>query len=1712
MAKHSNSPASSGPAGSHFEGQVAAYYLLSVLAGTEPRGLPSSIINRVELQRAGEGFPLDDVIVHAQHNRGKPAVLEIQVKRSIQFTPTDSVFSSVVNQIVEASRKPEFDSIRYELAIATAKSSRKIDGAYQEVLTWARQLGNPSTFFERLERAGSANDDMRSFVNTFKANLVNAGASDDNETVWKLLSKLQILVFDFTTEGSVADELAKERAVRVLHPDDSNRAPELWRILIELSIRVAASGGDRDRSRIISDLENYSFRFTGERRFNSAQAAINEASSNALADIGNQVGTVRLTRHQRVVAVNNALSNGRYVEIRGDSGVGKSAVLKHFAEQVKEEAKPLVFSPNRTIPGGWIAMRSAIGFDGEARDLLSDCAACGSTIIFIDGLEFFSLQERTTIIDLVRAAADIPGFSVIATARREFGIDEPNWLPEDALSKLGIAPNVIIGEITDDEINELSIAAPSLSQLLSDEHPARDVARNLFRLARLARRKDDDPLPLTEVDMANQWWDTADGDTGAGHRERSRVLRNLAEQAISQIGPFDVSEYPATAVDALIASGTLQDFGSDKVSFKHDALREWAIACLTYDDMSLLQRFPLEQPAQSDLARSIELISRATLEKSSDSVNWQSLLENLSASGLHGSWRRNAILAIVRSEIATTLLTRASSLILANDGKLLSETIRLVMAVDVQQATDLLARVGMDTSIISNSLNIPSGASWLRLIIWLHSVEDRLPAAVISDIVDLYTNWSVGTFGYHVLTPSLQQSFYKWLTEIEEAREAEALRDLRSPFGGELAYEQLQALEADLRTGFLLLCHRTPKLAAQYLQELKGRKFKEQTVESILKFRGNLAQAAPAELAELTASALIPTENSGKDNQRRRNRGPFEFTDYQFHPASPSQGPFLDLLTHAPEQGKALIRQLVEHAVEFYSGGQDHGDDAISIFLQDGERTFPWTRSYNWSRNGAGHNCVTSGLMALEGWAHQKIEAGEPFEQVLSDTLGTHNCPAAYLLVAVDLILSHWPQSREAAIPYLACPKLLCIDRERAVNDSVKLPDLFGMNELQKEPAGVISIESLKKRSSRNLMLDNTLMNYAVFEPFEHREALKNMLNIAAKHLGAPDDDSTLRDPRFMAVYALNLIKPENYKKVPVQLKDGSHTEGFEYVSPESEKQHFLRLNQAVEESRNSTDMHLHLSVVVDDPSRSSAEFAAAAFEWAVNVDKNTLQENSEDSSSHEQDIVTVAMIAMRDGNTELREKCADWAHKVFTAALKAEADSVHRFRSGIRFNPCAIAFVGVVHAVRQCVLGFEVRDILEAVSNGNPAAAHSLETVASLLLEIDERLLPSILRIAFITCIKSSKRRWDTPNEEIEKLKAAQRSRAVEALKTELAWIANELSEPNWPDIPELEIKRRRGIRITTGASFKTVSEAPEQRPEEYFDHQAAALWLSNLRNFSLTGDHSWLQTITRTYSVWTTKANGAGLEAHEEVTDSPIEWNNAYYHLLASSLRRASLDEVDEHAIAPICSLPDKSFFDIISTFIRDVDEIFFNDLGLDGDTAIHIRSALAERMMQSRGWKWVRCSRESSIEMHIAPAIAVLLFNQYILSQPPSCYLLSKGIDQLDPFLETTKTLGQNGPSIFLAMATLNLLEVSPRPTHLLCLISVTMSWLEAFSDFTEFWADHGIGRRFCELIVAYLQKDPKVLDSLVSYKDDLHNILSGLISLGIPEAKRLEESLM
>ena len=186
----------------------------------------------------------------------------------------------------------------------------------------------------------------------------------------------------------------------------------------------------------------------------------------------------------------------------------------------------------------------------------------------------------------------------------------------------------------------------------------------------------------------------------------------------------------------------------------------------------------------------------------------------------------------------------------------------------------------------------------------------------------------------------------QWLTIVEDYNHPKY-----KEFRARLNDGEWTALATEVRETFLLFCSRTPQLASQYLKSFEGRKHAERSILQLLKFRGSLAQAAPKELADATIRVLIPPEADPDDDDHGPGwNGRFGFADYQFRPISPAQGPFYDLLSAAPAEGLRLIRTLVDRAISSFTGGRGPGDDLFTIHMSGGPRTFPWRRSYVWSR------------------------------------------------------------------------------------------------------------------------------------------------------------------------------------------------------------------------------------------------------------------------------------------------------------------------------------------------------------------------------------------------------------------------------------------------------------------------------------------------------------------------------------------------------------------------------------------------------------------------------------------------------------------------------------------------------------------------------------------------------------------------------------------
>lgn len=1097
-----------------------------MLIGAEPRGLPGIRILKVQFQRRADGHLLDDVIVHGEDAGGIAATLGVQVKRSVSFAPSDPVFRDVVLQMGQTVQRDDFTSARYEMAVAIERTSAPIEHYYQEVLRWARTHSTAAEFMAHIARRGQASEAMRTFVKTVRDHLSAANFSHDDEVVWRILRRFQILQFDFGHQGSLSEAWARDRARLLLAPSDAGRAGELWAIVAEAAAFAAATGGEWTAESLKTHVAaRNSFQWAGDLHLAGARRAIAEASRLTLADMRSAIGNVTIDRSPRMADLHAALSQHRYVEIRGDAGVGKSGVLKFFAEQIGIEAATLTLNPERTTPGGWFALRNALNCDCSAKELLSDLATDGGGFLLLDSVDQVDDPAvRATITDLIRAASEVDGFRVVVTARRQSAEDATEWLPADAIARLGPAPPITLSELSDEEVATLSAADSRLAALLDPGHVAKDVVRNLFRLSRLAVHSGSDPLPGTEVVMARQWWSSADGPAGGNARDRGRLIAAMAVAALSGVGSYRTDTAEPAAISDLLARGTIREVSRDLFAFGHDVLRDWGVACLLHDEPQRLDALPWSAAASAALVRGFELCARMALELAEDGNAWLGVFQRASAAGVHLSWRRAALMALVRNERAPLLLDRVMVPLTENSGVLLRELILTSIAADSEPAEAAFRRAGHDISLPPDIL-APVGHSWSRLLFWLMLRRDHLPATQLPTVVDLVARWLMATFGRDRLAPTLltwlHDCLVLWTAPYRPAGTSFSSGDL--DWG--LDYHEERALIALMRNAFLQYCEQVPELADRYLRSFIGRRPAGDVERALMKLYGATPRVAPAALAALTLYTLTAPDPNDDDRSAHRRHRPdrddFNMMGHEFHPPSPGQGPFYALLQASPIEGLNLIRAVIDHAIRARTGGQQPGDDALILPFATGSRRFTWRRSYDWSRGNSSSTIVASALMALELWAHGRADAGEPIDAILADLLGDGDTAAAYLLVAVDLLLSHCPADVAIAVPFLSSPALLLLDQDRQSLDAMSASGfaerlmasvLGGIPDIP-EPPGLAKLSTLNAKRSRQTSLQEMLSFIALSATDESRLLLQANLQREAERLGPPDPlQETLRD------------------------------------------------------------------------------------------------------------------------------------------------------------------------------------------------------------------------------------------------------------------------------------------------------------------------------------------------------------------------------------------------------------------------------------------------------------------------------------------------------------------------------------------------------------------------------------------------------------------------
>ncbi|MGX4807220.1 hypothetical protein [Bradyrhizobium guangdongense] len=1714
-------PAATGGAGPQFEAKVGAFYVLPLLSGGEPRGLPGATVRTVAFQQRVAAHPLDDVVVKAVNRDGSPAILEIQVKRTLTFTKSDTEFQDVVGQIWEAAQKPDFETSRYELAVAIARTTTRIEQAYQEVLHWARQLLDGATFAAHINRPAFASDAMRSFVDVFRTNLRLAGAPTDDETVWRLLRRFQILVFDFESAGSDYEHRARENLRWILGADQADRANDLWPVLIDFVGASARAAGAMDRAAVITTLEQqHGVRFTAHPYVRPVYERLTEAAEQALDEIDETVGGVRLARNQLIDEADKLLQQHPVMLIQGRPGVGKSAVMKHLAARLQSEGCVLVLRRGRVIAGGWSVMAHTIGWAGSQAELFNELGAGGGATLFIDNIDQIDDPgEWATVTDLLSQATRSQGWRIVATC----GVESDDWktrLPA-RVRAAGIG-SLVIGALSDEEKVDLSSQNKALALILAEGHPAKGIAENLFYLSRLVELgAGQDAGIATELDLACLWWRYGGGRSEDDRRfARLKLLRTIGAQAISNPSQatFNVDNLESAAVVELLRLESLrEEIRGASVTFRHDVLRDWTIGFQIHEDVNLLAAQPMERPLPVILARGLEIAARLALADDPSGQRWLALLAIAEREGCHGSWKRPILLALPRSEDALKLFVALTPVLLESGGRRLREIIRLVIAVESEPLAALIARVRPDIALPAlggGDFIAPKGSSWFPLVIWLTISAKSLPTELIPDAIKIFQAWLMTTHG-HNYPPNTQivGILFDWLALVESHVTHRVYRDI-SEVPPSLKIDHLDDVRNDIRMIAFSFANLNSTAAAQYLTGINSETIAYHDQQTLLKSPGTLPGAAPGPFADFALATLIEKDDPDRYYTRRRDYGPFEVHEHVFLDIPSDGGPFLSVLNASRDDGLRLIRGLVEHATQWRREQyQEQGTPfpQIKIAFPGNEIMFEGDLTvYRWARATGPSLIAATALRALEAWGHLQIEAGRPFNDVLRDVLGPDGSSVAFLAVAIDLALSHWQVAVDAAWPLAADPQLIQFDEDRFRHDisGVNRRPRAGGQQIQ--PALRVDLDAQRSRRTR---LFDMIGRYAFREDSTALTQLRTALEQVRDELDnqANDNQNRVAELRATVTRALRMLDVANWDAVTTTLQDGTQVQAYQFKEIPEEQQ--ARENQASQASANLQRMNIRLRIqsALLEPDQSTPALLHEALAWAkAQPAQIELQPDEEDDNYdaewNRRAVVMTAALVARDYEAQDRDKVLAWARPILLAATK-QNDREYFGNDQIQHNTTASAALGIV-ALFLRDQDETIRDMLLELSGyEHPAVLEALAQNLLHLSTVNDRIPRSIIRIVMAAAVHPRRAL------RVEEQKANDRlhREAVDAaIAAEQNWLDAEGAEPLWPELASWRSTPRRGIRLGGDGHIED-DDDDDDPPSRYVHEQAIAKLVHHLIRFTIKDVPVWAKDLSVHFMAWTDEANGPHGKDVRARDHRPNTWNIAFFDFVGVLSVALSHSEVVDLFLNRIIGFNDDAFHDAMASFLRGYDRATVATDTRSPENPADVRKLLAERIKQT--WNYRRLGREKGFtsESHAGDALTAMFYqpSRWAGSDRPTIPANWPGLPATMPTL-TDLVVGAT-TSGYIAGLFLNLIESSHDKALIPFVVRALTAWCSAYGVDRNFWAERNIGSRVCAWCDEVLTKDATARAGVTERADDLFRCLDILVQSGVAQARIIEDKL-
>jgi hypothetical protein len=1020
-------------AGFTFEDKVAATLAIEMLAGIKSLGADCEPLTRIERQ-AADWEPYGDLLLTTSDKNGNAVSCGASVKSNRRVTE-NGVDAEASQGLWTVIAKPVFRADVDLLGLFCAELAKKTSDQLHSLCQQAREL-SPIRLQEKIPQTN-----LRKIRDSFRG---PSGAAEAGRPGY-VLSRLIPREFDFEDATSRAEAEAIRLCGELILPESvqPDSAQLLWKECLTIAAEMRIKGGELSRERLAAKLRP-AFRLKDDPTDAGVWRQIRAASVSACDQVRSTLtGGLVLPRTEESATLEGKFTASRAMHVLGESGSGKSALVKRLAEEHAAAWAEIVWAKAEHLGNLLKTIPSLL----EAAQRLRR----PSGLLVIDAVDAVFADDQLREIGRTVAtltSGDGPAWKAVLICQTSEWTRVTRGLVKELPGHDALSVRFECSNLSSGDLAMVYAASRSIQQLAVRGDLRRLLCSPKIIDLLLAGQLAENRAMAGEADLVDWWWDeTVRGGKLIADEERAarQIAARMADDLTSEVSP-DATDVPAAALETLIRKRVLSRTVDGRLRFDHDLLADWSRVMHLRSLGETVLDFMRSRAENPPWLRAIRLLSQHWLERSADLERWRAVVNACTAAAKERKEPTAENLQVLDPWLegvaycadAGRALGLVRGELLANQGWLLGRFLRRLLYVGTLPDPVMQQRMRTidpnTAQTLAELFRLPLFPVWEPVIKFLLSIPEEATNFVPLELAELAPMWAR-------LEEYVQLQWHELADLVMFNGEKELRREVAGVYrheGATIRHSGGSKSRATIYSGALLAASQNPARAAKLALKAAGRIDWEPgdvAAEADEQWRGKyheppffigsgrliktppeswpdgprrrmsrdflhawLDSNTPLALYQKNASAACeatlgllldwPKSELRDPHSSLAEHHGFVFDSDRMTPAMWSGGPFISFLRHDARPAAEMIVRLVNFATDRYTDWWPYDDSRVEtthVSFARSEAVWKGNRQvYAWFRYHMNTTAVvTCALMALEKWFDEQIEAGKPIAPVL---------------------------------------------------------------------------------------------------------------------------------------------------------------------------------------------------------------------------------------------------------------------------------------------------------------------------------------------------------------------------------------------------------------------------------------------------------------------------------------------------------------------------------------------------------------------------------------------------------------------------------------------------------------------------------------------------------------------------------------------------------